>query len=170
MSLSHNATEQGARHRGDWIVAASFVAAFLLASLPLPAWAVLWRPAWVAMVLIYWSLAIPERIGIGIGWSAGLILDVLGGGLLGKHAMGLCIVAFIAGRYHHGIRVLPIWQHTIIVFGLITLYRFSVLSVSAMQGYPIPIFAYFSSALTSTVLWPWAFVVLRGLRQRYRVT
>nr|VFJ42413.1 MAG: rod shape-determining protein MreD [Candidatus Kentron sp. DK]VFJ45471.1 MAG: rod shape-determining protein MreD [Candidatus Kentron sp. DK] len=170
MRLSRNAREQSARHRGGGIIAISFVVVFLLAELPLPAWAVLWRPAWVAMVLIYWCLAIPGRIGMGIGWSAGLVLDILGGGLLGQHAMGLCIVAFIAGRFHHKIRVLPIWQHSIVLFGLITLYRFSVLSVSGIQGYPIPISAYFSPALTSMVLWPWVFVILRDLRQRYQVT
>ncbi|MBT8420992.1 MAG: rod shape-determining protein MreD [Gammaproteobacteria bacterium] len=159
-----------AKHNGGWTIAISFLIAFLLAELPLPVWAAIWRPAWVAMVLIYWCLAIPERVGVGIGWLAGLTLDVLGGNLLGQHALGLCILAFIAGRFHQPIRVLPIWQQGIGIFWLITLYQLVILWTNGIQGRPIPNWAYLSSALTSTMLWPWVFVVLRDMRRKYRVT
>ncbi|VFM96077.1 MAG: rod shape-determining protein MreD [Candidatus Kentron sp. G] len=157
------------KHHGGWTIVISFLIAFLLVQLPLPAWAAIWRPAWVTMVLIYWCLATPERVGVGAGWSAGLVLDILGGSLLGQHALGLCIVAFIVGKFYQRIRVLPIWQQGIGVFGLITLYQLLVLWLNGIQGHPIPDWAYLSSALTSTILWPWVFVVLRDVRRKYRV-
>ena len=45
------------------------------------------RPDWVAMVLIYWILALPHRVGLITAWIAGLGMDVLLGTLLGQHAL-----------------------------------------------------------------------------------
>ena len=52
-----------------WVVAASFLVAFILTATPLPDWALPWRPAWIAMVLIYWCIALPERVGVITGWA-----------------------------------------------------------------------------------------------------
>lgn len=157
-------------HHGGWTIAISFLIAFVLTELPLPVQAAIWRPDWVAMILIYWRLAVPERVGVGTGWLAGLILDILGGGLLGQHALSLCIVAFAAGKFHRGIRVLPIWQQSIGVFGLITLGQLLLLLSNEVEGRSIPGWAYLASAITSTFLWPWLFLFLRGARGKHRIT
>jgi len=157
------------KHHGGWIITISFLIAFLLVELPIPTWASIWRPSWVAIVLIYWCLAVPGRVRVGTGWLVGLILDILDGSLLGQHALGLCIVAFIVSKFHQQIRVLPIWQQGIGVFGLITLYQLLVLWINGIQGYPVPEWIYISSALTSTLIWPWAFIILRDARRKYQV-
>ena len=59
-----------------WVVPASFVVAFLLTAVPLPEWAANWRPAWIAMVLVYWCIALPQRVGVITGWCVGLVLDL----------------------------------------------------------------------------------------------
>nr|VFK33336.1 MAG: rod shape-determining protein MreD [Candidatus Kentron sp. MB]VFK76125.1 MAG: rod shape-determining protein MreD [Candidatus Kentron sp. MB] len=157
------------KHRGGWAIIISFLIAFLLVELPIPGWATIWRPSWVAIVLIYWCVAVPDRVRMGAGWLVGLILDVLSGGLLGQHALGLCLVAFIAGRFHRKIRVLPIWRQGIGVFGLIMLYQLLVLWINGIQGYSIPKWAYISSASSSALLWPWVSIILRDARRKYQV-
>ena len=82
------------RHRGGWVIAASFVVALMLTALKLPEWALIWRPAWVALVLIYWCMAVPHRIGVAIAFLLGVFLDVMSGALLGQHALALTVVAF----------------------------------------------------------------------------
>ncbi|MDP2388977.1 MAG: rod shape-determining protein MreD, partial [Acidobacteriota bacterium] len=88
---------QGLRWTGA--VAISLVVAFALTSVPLPEWAHPWRPAWVAIVVIYWCLAIPERIGVLFAWSMGLLLDVMHGAILGQHALGLAPLPPLAFNY-----------------------------------------------------------------------
>ena len=61
----------------------SFLVAMMLTSLPLPESAIIYRPDWLILVLIYWCMALPERIGIFTGWLLGLTLDVMYGSLLG---------------------------------------------------------------------------------------
>ena len=55
--------------------------ALMLTLVPLPLWAEVLRPEWVTLVLIYWCIALPQRIGVFTGWLAGLMLDVARGAL-----------------------------------------------------------------------------------------
>ncbi len=150
-----------------WVIAifTSMIVAFLLASIPLPDWANNWRPAWVAMVLFYWCLAMPERLGVINAWVIGLLLDVMQSTLLGQHALGLAFVAYIALLYHQRIRVFPMFQQALIVGSVIFLYLAWMLLIFNLLGsraYPT---SYLLGALTSSALWPWAFILLRDLRR-----
>jgi len=158
---------------GNWsttvVVTCSFVLALLLTALPVPDWAATWRPAWVALVLIYWCMAVPGRIGVLVGWMVGLFLDVLTGTLLGQHAMALAVIAYITHTSYRRIRVLSPWQQAVSVFGLVFVYQMLVLWVTGIQGNPVAAASFWTSPLISMVLWPWVFVVLRDLRRKYRV-
>ena len=56
---------------GGWVITLSFLVAFLLVGIPLPGGLGHFRPDWVAMTLIYWCMALPQRIGIGVGLPPG---------------------------------------------------------------------------------------------------
>ena len=155
--------------RGGWIIAISIGVALILTALPTPGWAVAWRPAWVALVLIYWCMAIPERVGVGIGWLLGLVLDIHMGTLLGQHALGLSVMAYITHYLHQRVRVLPLWQQGMTVFGLVLVYNTLTLWINGVQGRPVELNAYWGSPLVSMILWPWIFVILRDVRRRFRV-
>jgi len=147
----------------------SLVVALMLTALPMPAWAALWRPAWVALVLIYWCMAAPGYTGVVMGWVLGLFLDVLAGSLLGQHALALAVVAFVAHRFHRQVRVLPVWQQGVSIFGLVFLYQVLILWITGIQGTPVLASAYWTSPLVSMLLWPWVYIVLRDVRRRYQV-
>lgn len=157
------------RHRGGWVIVTSFVVALMLMALPMPDWAGIWRPAWVALVLIYWCMALPERIGIVTAFIVGVLLDVLSGTLLGQNALALSVVAFTTLQFYQRVRVLPLWQQGITVFALTFVHQVLILWINGIQGMPVSISAYWASPLISMVLWPWIFVVLRDLRRKYQV-
>jgi len=150
-------------------IASSLVVALMLTALPMPAWAASWRPAWVALVLIYWCMAAPGYTGVVMASVLGLFLDVLSGTLLGQHALALALVAFVAHRSHRQVRVLPLWQQGVSVFALVFLYQALILWITGIQGMPVVAAAYWSSPLVSMFLWPWVFIVLRDVRRRYHV-
>ena len=78
-----------------WVIVFRCSIAYLLALVPFPEWAMNYRPEWVPMVLIYWVMALPYRIGIGSAWIVGLVLDILEGSILGLNAMALVIIAYV---------------------------------------------------------------------------
>lgn len=157
------------RHRGNWVIVMSFVVALMLMALPMPDWAGIWRPAWVALVLIYWCMALPTRVGIMVAFTLGIFLDVLSGTLLGQNALALSVVAFITLQFYQRVRVLPLWQQGITVFGLAFIHQVLLLWINGIQGMPVSFSAYWASPLISMVLWPWIFVVLRDMRRKYQV-
>ena len=152
--------------RGVWAIVASFVVAFLLTALPLPDWALAWRPAWVALVLAYWCLALPQHVGVIIAWIVGLLLDVLYGSFLGQHAFGLAMVAYIVVMYHQQIRVYPLFHQAIVIGSLIFIYLLSMLLIYNLLGSVRYEYEYLFAAITSAALWTWIFVVLRDFRRR----
>lgn len=157
------------RPRGAWVIVISIVLSLMLTALPVPVWALGWRPAWVALVLIYWCLAVPQRVGVGVGWVLGVVLDIMSGTLIGQHALGLCVVAFVTHKLHQQVRVLPLWQQGVSVFGLVLLYQVLVLWTNGIRGIPVQVWWYWAAPLTSMLLWPWVFILLRDLRRKYQV-
>lgn len=158
-----------AKFRDHWVITATFVVALLVTALPMPQAITLWRPEWVALVLIYWCMAAPDQVGVVVGWTAGLLLDVMTGTLLGQHALGLSVVAYITHRAHRRVRVLPPWRQAMPVFGLVFLYQALVLWSNGIRGIPVMGSAYWASPIVSMLLWPWVFPVLRAVRRRYDV-
>ena len=159
----------GRRH-GGWVIALSFIAALLLTIVPLPEWAGFLRPEWVAMVLVYWCIALPQRVGVFTGWTTGLLLDVLVGSVLGQHALGLSVVAYLALKLHRRIRNFPLWQQALTVLLLITFHKLLTAWVNGITGQPLNSALYWASPVVSMLLWPAMFLFLRGLRRRFRVT
>lgn len=150
-------------------VSSSLAVALVLTLLPLPVWAGPWKPAWVALALIYWCMAVPLRIGVGTGWGLGILLDIHSGTLLGQHALGLSVVAYFSHRLHQQVRVLPLWQQGLSVFVLVLVQNVITLWINGIQGRPVDGMAFLSAPITSMLLWPWVFIILRDVRRRYRV-
>ena len=157
------------QHRGGGVIFLSFLVALGLAMVPLPEALAPARPHWLSLVLIYWTLALPERVGVGLGWLAGLSLDVAMGTVLGLNALALAVVAYLSLRLHQRIRVFPLWQQAASVLLLVTTQLLLVSWVHGVLGQPPHSPAYWLSALTSAALWPPLYLVLRGLRRRYQV-
>lgn len=148
-------------------VAVTLICALTLTIIPLPAWAEAWRPLWVALAVFYWILALPEHFGVGLAWCIGLLLDALTGSVLGAHALAMTLAAFVAARSHLVIRMYPVWQQSLLVALALALYEFALFWINGILGVQGIGAARWFPILSSAVLWPWVFVVLRAVRRRY---
>ncbi len=157
------------RHQGGWAIALTLFIALLLAIVPLPDWLTSLRPEWTVLTILYWSIALPQRVGVGIAWIVGLLLDVLSGTLLGQRALSLAVVSYIAIRIHQRIRNYPLIQQALVILVLVALYQLLNLWFDGIIGHPAKGWSYWLPSLTSMILWPWVFLLLRRVRRRYKV-
>jgi len=157
------------KKQGGKVVFATFVLAMILTIMPLPEFIRAYRPEWVALVLIYWCIATPTKVNIGIAWISGLCIDVLTGTLLGQHALALAVIAFVAVKLHKQIRVYPLWQQALSVFTMIALGQLLIVWIKGIVGESPQTWVYWAPSITSAIIWPWVFVFLRGLRRSYRI-
>ena len=145
----------------------TIIAAFMLAMMPLPEWAQSFRPDWVTLVLIYWTMALPASIGVTIAWCTGLMLDISHGALLGQHALGLVLVIYIIHSQHQRLRVASLLQQAIVIFFLLLVKQAITLWVSGITGHAPDSWLYFMPSLTSALFWPWVYIILRDSRRKF---
>jgi len=148
----------------------TFFIAYLLAIVPFPEWAMNYRPEWVPLVLIYWVMALPYRVGIGSAWAAGLVLDILEGSILGLNALALVLLAYITLNLHMRLRMFSSVQQSGLVVALvgINLVICHWLQLAAGQTVSSSL-VYLMAAVTSALIWPVLFQVLRQLRRSFGV-
>ena len=155
--------------RGALAILITLAVALMLMVFPLPDWAQPFRAQWPLMVLAYWCMAIPERIGVVAGWLTGLVTDAMTGTLLGQHALGYSLAMFLILTLHQRLRLYPWWQQAAAMGGVFAMERLiSFLVIGATTGKPQP-WAFWLPVVVSVGLWPWLFIILRDLRRKFRV-
>jgi len=141
--------------------------AFMLTIIPLPDWAIEFRPDWVTLVIIYWAMALPTRAGVTIAWLAGLMLDVSHGAILGQNALGLVLVIYIVHIQHQRLRMASLVQQAIVIFFLLLLKQLIVLWVSGIVGHAPDTWLFFMPCVSGALLWPWIYIIMRDLRRKF---
>lgn len=154
--------------QGYGLIIISFLLALLLSIFSLPDWLQALRPQWLALLVIYWCLTAPERVGISIAWLAGLLLDVLTGNLLGQNALGMALVAFITLNIYQRTRIFPLWQQSLVVFGLLLLAHSLNFWIIGITENITPGLTYWFPPLVGMLLWPWLYILLGEARHRMR--
>ena len=147
----------------------TFVVGFILSALPLPETIIDWRPCWLAMLLIYWCMALRERVGILSAWLLGLLFDVQQSFILGQHALGFIFLAYIIIRNHKRLRVYPLLQQALVVCLYLLIYQAITLLVMLLSGTITYTWSYWLPAFTSMLIWPWLFIFMRDFRRKNNI-
>lgn len=146
--------------KGSFIVL-SLVAALLLNLLPLSPGALAARPDFVALVLLYWCINQPQRIGMSVAFFLGLLMDISNASTLGENALAYSIMAFSALLFHRRLLFFnPLAQAPQI--GLILLLgQCARLLAGLLGGSHFPGWGFFLATITGIILWPLLFSLLR---------
>ncbi|MEC8208566.1 MAG: rod shape-determining protein MreD [Pseudomonadota bacterium] len=151
------------------LIAISIFFALVMALMPLPISFEPYRPDWVLMVLMYWSLAVPHRLNIGTAWVVGLLMDLASGSPLGVNSLTYSVCIFITASNFQKIRNFSLWQQSILVALFLTLYHLMQfwLNHFLMGIYFSP--HYLWPVLTGMLCWWWIFLILRKYRRHFRI-
>ncbi len=142
----------------------TFLVGLVLTIMPLPEVVDPFRPDWLAMLVIFWTMQLPRTWSVGSAWVIGIFLDVSQGTLLGQHALALCFVAFITVRFHLLMRVFPMPQLMATVLPILAIYQFLLFWINGVAGIDAPSVTYWGPIISGTVLWPIVMTVLSGMR------
>ena len=148
------------------VIPISFIVGMILLILPLPEWVRIYRPDWLALILIYWSMALPKRVGLWSAFIIGLLADSLLGTLLGHHALALMVITYLNLNFYLRIRVLSLPQQSLYVFGLLVISQLIISCMNGIMGLSVPFQAVFVAPLIGMLMWLLAFVILRDIRRK----
>ncbi len=137
-----------------------------LALIPLPEVLDAFRPDFLVLVVLYWSIAAPMAGGLGLAFGAGLALDVIQGVVLGQHALALVLIAAYATHLRLRLRVFPMLHQTLSIFALLAAYQFILFWVDGATGNPVTTFSRWLAPVTSALLWPFVYGGVRRSSDR----
>lgn len=156
--------------QGGWTIILTLVIGAILGIVPMPPWLELWRPEWVALILIYWVIALPHKVGMISAWLVGFMVDVLEGSLLGLNAMALTLLAWIALSLYQRMRMFTPLQQSITILMLIGVQQLLMFWVLTATGQNTPRdLAFVNAAFSSALIWPVLFPLLRYWRRAWQV-
>ena len=137
-------------------IVTSFALALFLNFLPWPDLRLV--PDFVALVLVFWCVREPRRVGLGIAWTLGLLTDAGNGVLLGQHALAYSLLAFLGVWlprrvlwFGPGLQALHVGAMLLVAQGVAVLVRLA--AGDGLPGWPVLVGPLFAAALWPMVTW-----------------
>lgn len=147
-----------------WFIALTLVVALLVHLLPWgghPA-----APDLMVLVLVFWSVHQPRRVGVGLGFVFGLLMDVAEGALLGQHALAYTLMSFAAGGLSRRLLGFPVAEQMVQVLPVFAGGTLVTLAVRLIMGDDFPGAWLVAAPLLQALLWPLAGWVLLAPQRR----
>lgn len=148
----------------------SLVVGVVLQIIPMPSTIDLYRPDWLFMILVYWAMALPNRVGVITAGVCGLILDILYGTALGVHSFSMAVPVYIVSSNYQRFRNYSMLQQALLILVLCSVFHLIVYWLQYLITGIEFNWMFLRPAITSVIFWPWLFWFLRKFRRNLRVT
>lgn len=125
-----------------------------------------YRPEWLGLMLVYWCMRAPDRVGVFHGFVLGLLLDLIEGVPLGQNALILSLLAFLSALVYPRFRTYSLVQQAVLVLVLLGLIQLLEQWVRTLSGNYAIHLAFLIPSLISAVLWPWLATMFHALERR----
>ncbi|MGH8455565.1 MAG: rod shape-determining protein MreD, partial [Stenotrophobium sp.] len=142
----------------------SLAAALLLQLVELPELLAAARPMWLPLVVAYWSLTEPRASTLLGAFVFGVFSDVLFGSVLGEHALGLVLVAYVVARLRPIFILFPLWQATLALIPAWLVFAFLMFWIDGITRHNGDQWLRWMPVLSTTLFWPLVYAVMELLR------
>ncbi|RYY72787.1 MAG: rod shape-determining protein MreD [Comamonadaceae bacterium] len=142
----------------------SLIVALLLDMVPIGRAA--WTPDLLALVIVFWSVHQPSRVGIGAAFVFGLCMDVHQSAMLGQHALSYTTLGFFAIMIHRRLLWYPVLSQAPQVLPLFAVSHLIELAIRMIGGGVFPGWSLLIAPLIETALWPVVSLILLAPQRR----
>ena len=142
----------------------SLIVALLVDMLPLGR--VPWMPDILALVLVFWNIHQPQRVGIGLAFMFGLGVDVHQSALLGQHALAYTTLSFFATMIHRRLLWFTVPSQALQILPLFALAHGVEIIIRMLSGGTFPGWMLLLAPVAESVLWPVVSVMLLAPQRR----
>jgi rod shape-determining protein MreD len=142
----------------------SLVAGMLANMLPLGR--LPWLPDFLAVVLVFWNVHQPQRIGVVAAFAFGLALDVHQATLLGQHALAYTALSFFAITIHRRLLWFKVPSQALQVLPMFAAAHAIELAIRMLAGGAFPGITVVLAPLLESALWPVVSILLLAPQRR----
>jgi len=142
----------------------SLLAALMLNMLPIGRTP--WMPDFLALVVVFWAVHQPLRVGVGAAFVFGLAMDVHQASLLGQHALAYTALSFFAITIHRRLLWFTVPSQALQVFPLFAATHAIELAIRLIAGGMFPGWDIVLAPFFEAMLWPVVSVLLLAPQRR----
>lgn len=147
-----------------WFIWGSLLVALLINLMPFGR--VPWAPDLLLLTVVFWCLHQPRFLGVGIAFACGLVMDVHHTTLLGLHALGYALAAYLVSVAQRRMLWFSPWLQTPQVFGIMLAAHVVIWLLRLASGGQFPGWTLLGAPLIETALWPLLSLVLLAPQRR----
>jgi rod shape-determining protein MreD len=147
-----------------WFIWLSLLVALLLNMVPLGRIPAL--PDVIALALVFWNVHQPRRVGVGVAFLFGMLVDVHQGALLGQHALAYTLLSYFAITIHRRLLWFSVASQALHVLPLFAAAHAVSLLVRLATGDTFPGWSMLLAPLFEAMLWPLASWLLLAPQRR----
>ncbi|MDP3618996.1 MAG: rod shape-determining protein MreD [Ramlibacter sp.] len=125
-----------------------------------------WMPDVLALVVVFWSVHQPLRVGIGAAFIFGLAMDVHQTALLGQHALAYTALSYFAIMIHRRLLWFSVPSQAVQVLPLFFTAHAIELAIRMLSGGIFPGWETLIAPLAEALLWPVVSVLLLAPQRR----
>ena len=151
-----------------WSIALSFIVGYTLTTIPTPQAIFYFWPDWIALIVVYWALMAPDRVGPWVGFVFGTLLEVLFVRDFGVLGFGYAMLAFAVNRTHLQLQVISIGPQMVVVGLLIAVFKLIIGWLYGLTSDFTMTSEYRYSLIGCVLAWPFVFILLQELRSPTR--
>jgi rod shape-determining protein MreD len=113
-------------------------------------------PDFLALALVFWNVHQPRRVGVGVAFVLGVLMDVHAGALLGQHALAYTLLSYFAITMHRRLLWFSVLEQALQVLPLFAAAHLVALVVRLASGGAFPGWALLAAPALESLLWPLA--------------
>jgi len=135
------------------LIAVTVFGALLVNLVPLPRSVLDLRPDFCALVLIYWGIHQPRRVGFTAAFLLGLAVDLVDASLFGQHSLAYVALLFAAIALSRRVLNFSLLGQTLHVLPLLLAGDLISIAVRLLAGDELPAATHFFGAMIGALLW-----------------
>ena len=123
-------------------------------------------PDLLALALVFWNVHQPRRVGVGVAFVFGLLVDVHQGALLGQHALAYTLLSYAAISIHRRLLWFGVVEQALQVLPVFMAAHLVSLAVRLLAGVMFPGWWTLLAPVLEALLWPVAALLLLAPQRR----
>ena len=123
-------------------------------------------PDLLALALVFWNVHQPRRVGVGLAFLFGLVMDVHQGALLGQHALSYTLLSFVAITIHRRLLWFGVVEQALQILPVFVAVHGVALAIRMLAGGMFPGWWLVLAPVFEAMLWPVATVLLLAPQRR----
>ena len=137
----------------NWLIVVSLIMALILNFIPLQRDFLLLRPDFAALAIAYWNIHHPQKMGMGIAFMMGLMMDVSNAGVLGQHALAYSVTVYLTSVFGRRLRLFNPLQQAPQVGLVLLIMQTIIVLIALSNGSAPPDWSYFLATATGILIW-----------------